>query len=127
MSGRSLYGDEELYKALQNIAVVVKSPENSQVEAMMATRSVDLVIVEISKENPAEVELIKRIKKQFPDTIIIVIDGNGDREVISQAFSYGAKDAFHKPYNRALIVERVQALLNRMSWGWKWQPEIVAE
>lgn len=115
MSGRSLYGDEELYKALQNIAVVVKSPENTQVESMMATRPVDLVIFEVPKENPAEVELIKHLKQQFPDTVIIVVDGNADRKVIAQAFSYRAKDAFRKPYNRALIVERVEAILNRMS------------
>lgn len=49
------------------------------------------------------------MKKQFLDPIIIVIDGDGDWEVISQAFSY------RKPYKRALIVERVKALLNRMA------------
>lgn len=115
MSGRSLSSDETLDRALQKIAVVVKNPENSQVESMMATRPVDLLIFEITKEPPAELELIKRIKKQFPNTVIIVIDGDADREVIAQAFAYGAKDAFRKPYKRALIVERVKALLNRMS------------
>ena len=115
MSGYSLSGDKELYKALQNIAVVMKSSENSQVESIMTKRPVELAIIEISQEHPAEVDLIKRMKKQFPNTIIIVIDGDQDREVIAQAFSYGAKDAFRKPYKRALIVERVQALLSRMS------------
>jgi PleD family two-component response regulator len=71
------------------------------------------VIIEISEENSAELELIKRIKDQFPDTVIILIDGDDGREVIARAFSYGVKDAFRKPYNYALIVERVQALLSR--------------
>ncbi len=115
MSGRSLSGDEELYRALQKIAVVVRSPDNTQVESIMTKRPVDLVIFEVSKENPAEVELIKHIKHRFPDTVIIVIDGDGDLEVIARAFSYDTKDAFRKPYNRALIVERVKALLSRMS------------
>ena len=115
MSGRSLSDDEELYAALQKIAVVVKSEANSQVEAIMIKRPVDLVIVEVSKEHPAEVDLITRIKKQFPSTVIIVVDGDQDHEVIAKAFSYGAKDVFRKPYDRALIVERVKALLSRMS------------
>ena len=115
LSGDSLCGDEELYEALQHIAVVVKNPENSQVESIMATRPVDLVLFEISQERPAEIDLITRIKHQFPDTVIIVIDGDAGQEVISQAFAYGAKDAFRKPYDWALIVERVQALLKRMT------------
>ncbi len=115
MSGRSLFDDEVLGEALQKIAVVVKSSEKSQIESIMAKKPVDLVIFEISQEHPAEVDLIKRMKKQFPDTIIIVVDGDGDREVIAKAFSYGAKDAFRKPYKRDLMVERVQALLSRMS------------
>lgn len=109
MSGCSLSSDEALYKALQKIATVVKSLENIQVEAIMVKRLVDLAIIEISKENPTEVELIKRMKKQFPDTIIVV-DGDQDREVIAKAFSYGAKDVFRKPYDRALLVERVKVL-----------------
>ena len=115
LSGDSLCGDEELYEALQHIAVVVKNPENSQVESIMATRPVDLVLFEISQERPAEIDLITRIKHQFPDTVIIAIDGGADREVIAQAFAYGAKDAFREPYDWALIVERVQALLKRMT------------
>ena len=115
MSGYSLSGDEELYEALQKIAVVVRSSENSQVESIMATRPVELAIIEISQEHPTEVKLIKHIKHQFPNTIIIVLDGDQDREVIARAFSYGAKDAFRKPYKRDLIVERVKVLLNRMS------------
>jgi PleD family two-component response regulator len=70
---------------------------------------------EISQEHPTEVDLIKHMSAQFPDTVIIVVDGDADREVIARAFSYGVKDAFRKPYNRALIVGRVKALLSRKS------------
>jgi DNA-binding response OmpR family regulator len=73
------------------------------------------VLFEISKERSADVDLIMRIKQQFPDTIIIAIDGGRNQEVIAQAFSYGAKDAFRKPYKQALMVERVQALLSHAS------------
>ena len=115
MSSRSLTGNEELYEALQKIVVVVKNSENRQLESIMVTKPVDLVIFEVSKEVPAQVDLIKHLKKRSPNTIIIVVDGDEDRGVIPKAFSYGTKDAFRRPYNRTLIVERVQTLLSRMS------------
>ena len=117
ISGHSLACDEMFCAALQKIAEVVKTSENSQIEAIMATRPVDLVIIEISKENPIEVELIKEMKTQYPHTVFILIDGDKNREVIARAFSYGAKDAFRQPYNRALVTERVKALLDRKDIG----------
>ena len=115
ISGHSLSFDEELYGALQKIVTVLKISDNHWLEALLAYKPVDLVIIEISKENSADLELIKRIKNQFPNTVIILIDGDNSREVIARAFSYGVKDAFRKPYDYALIVERVQSLLSRMS------------
>jgi PleD family two-component response regulator len=113
ISGHSLSFDEELYGALQKIATVLKISDNHWIESLLAYNPVDLVIIEISEENSAELELIKRIKDQFPNTVIILIDGSENREVIARAFSYGVKDAFRKPYNRDLIVERVKTLLNQ--------------
>lgn len=113
ISGHALSFDEELSGALQKIAVVLKLSDNHWIESFIINNPVDLVIIEISEENSAELELIKRIKNQFPNIIIILIDGDEDRELIARAFSYGVKDAFRKPYNYTLIVERVQALLSQ--------------
>lgn len=115
ISGHSLSFDKELYGALQKIVTVVKISDNHWLEAFLAYKPVDLVMIEISEENSVDLELIKRIKNQFPDIVIILIDGDNDREVIAKAFSYGVKDAFRKPYHYALIVERVQALLSHIS------------
>lgn len=114
LSGHSISSDEELYAALQEIATVVKISDNYRLESLMTHNSVDLVMIEISEENSADLELIKRMKSRFPNTVIILIDGGEDREVIARAFSYGVKDAFRKPYNRALMVERAKVLLSYM-------------
>ncbi len=113
ISGHSLSFDEELYAALQKIAAVLKISDNHWLESLMIHNPVDLVIIEILEENSAELELIKRINDQFPNTVIILIDGDENREVIARAFSYGVKDAFRTPYKRDLIVERVKMLLNQ--------------
>lgn len=41
-------------------------------------------------------------------------NGNGNREMISKSFSYGANDALRSLYKRYLIVERVKAILGKM-------------
>jgi response regulator RpfG family c-di-GMP phosphodiesterase len=52
-------------------------------------------------------KIIKRMKNHVPNIVIILIDGHGNRDVIARVFSYGIQDAFRRPYNRVLMVERV--------------------
>mgnify|MGYP001088952571 CR=1 FL=1 len=113
VSGSTVAIDEELVDELQKSAKVLKNTDNNQVEAIISERKVDLILFEISKDHFSEVEIIKSVKTRFPNIEILLINGNQDRELTAKAFSYGAKDAFRKPYKSPLIVERVNALLGR--------------
>ncbi len=113
VSGPTVAIDEELVDELQKSAKVLKNTDNNQVEAIISERKVDLILLEISKDHSSEVEIIKNVKSRYPNIEIILIDGNKDRELTAKAFSYGAKDAFRKPYKSPLIVERVNAILGR--------------
>lgn len=110
ISGPTITKDEDLVNKLTKIAGVLRNAQNSKIEAILRKHEVDLIIVEILKESASELKLIKKIKSGFPSVAIILIDG--DRELMAQAFSYGAKDAFRKPYNSSLVAERVKAI-----WG----------
>ena len=66
----------------------------------------------MAKENLSDIDLIKNIKSKFPEILILLINGNGNRNLIAQAFAFGVKDAFRKPYRYDLIEERVKGLLN---------------
>jgi len=110
ISGPTIAIDEELESELGKSAAVLKNLDNSQLGTILTNQNVDLILLEIQNDNPAEIELIEDIKSQFPDIEIILIDGNGDREVIGQAFVHGVKDAFRKPYKSALIAERLNEL-----------------
>lgn len=111
LSGPSIAHDEELKGALEEFAVVLTSDDNSQIEAILRDNKVNLIILEISNANLHEIEVIKIVKTKFPDTEIILVDGNGDQELIAQAFAFGVKDAFRKSYKTSLIVERANTLL----------------
>lgn len=111
LSGPTIAHDEKLKEELEEFAVVVMRDDNSQIESILGENKVDLIILEISNANLHEIEVIKIVITKFPDTEIILVDGNGDQELIAQAFAFGVKDAFRRPYKRDLIAERVNALL----------------
>lgn len=111
VSGPTIAYDEKLKDELGKFAVVLTSDDNSQIESILNDNKIDLIILEISNANLHEIEVIKSVKKKFPETEIILVDGDGDQELIAQAFAYGAKDSFRKPCKGILIVERAKALL----------------
>ncbi|MFQ5709434.1 MAG: hypothetical protein ACE5HO_18405 [bacterium] len=109
VSGPTIAADEDLINKLQKIAVVLKNPQNSRIESILENQRVDLILFELLRETASETKMVKKIKKLFPNTAIVLIDG--DRELLAEALSCGAKDAFRKPYKSSLIVERVKAIL----------------
>ena len=113
ISGPTITKDEDLVNKLTKIAEVLRNSQNSRIEAILKKHEVDLILVEILKEAASELKLIKNIKRGFPGVAIILIDG--DRELIAQAFSYGAKDTFRKPYKTSLVAERVKAVLGGLN------------
>ncbi len=94
--------------------MVLKNSDNCLIESIMRNSKVDLILLEISQDGPSEVEIIKNINIQYPNIKIILINGNGNREVVSRSFSYGVNDVFRLPYKRYLIVERTKAIINKM-------------
>jgi len=115
LSGPTANNDKELIAELQINTLVLKNSDNKQIESILKAHKINLILFEINKNNHSEIELIKNIKNQFPKIPIILIDGNGDREVMVKAFDYGVKDAFKKPYKFNLISERVSALLRHQN------------
>ncbi len=111
LSGPTVATDEFLAGELEKTAVVLRNFDNSGIESIIGKQKVELILFEILKEKASELEIIKKIKIGFPNVEIVLIDGDGDRELLAEAFSYGIKDAFRKPYKCSLIIERVNALL----------------
>lgn len=114
ISGPTVATDEKLGVELQKSTMVLKNKNNNQVESIIKKKSIALIILEITKKGGlTEVEIIKNIKNLHPNIEIILVNGNGDREVTATAFANGAKDAFRMPYSVSLIVERVNAILGQ--------------
>ncbi len=92
--------------------MILTNTENALTRSIVGSETVDLILFEISKNNASELKIIKKIKTDFPEMTILLIDGNGDSELTAEAFSCGVRDAFRKPYKGSLIAERVNAILS---------------
>ena len=83
---------------------------NEDLETIVAAEELNLLVLEIGPDWHADLEIIRRLLLQHPGLCVIVIDGNSSDEAILKAFHYGAMDFFAKPYNKELLVERIEAL-----------------
>ena len=111
VSGPTIANDLELIDGLKKLSDVLLNFDNRQIETIITDTVSDIILLELSKNCGFEVEMIKRIVGRFPNIEIVLIDGNGDCELMARAFAYGARDAFRKPYKTDLLLERVLALL----------------
>lgn len=111
VSGPTIVQDADLVSGLQKDAIVVSNSDNSQVPSLLAGAGVDILLLEIPARHSGELELVRAITRKYPALDILILDESGDSERVAQAFAYGIKDAFRRPYKRELIVERVRAFL----------------
>lgn len=111
ISGPTIAIDPQLGAELKKNAIVLKNSDNHKIFSILNNKEVDLILFEAVNEYLADIDLIRKIKANFPGIIILLIDGNGNRNLIAQGFAFGVKDAFRKPYRYDLIEERVKGLL----------------
>jgi PleD family two-component response regulator len=112
ISGPTIARDPQLGNEIQKNAIVLKISDNREIFPILKNRKVELILLEIINEYLSDIDLIKNIKSKFPEILIVLIDGNGNRNLIAKAFEYGVKDAFKSPLRYDLIEERVRGLLN---------------
>ncbi len=110
IAGESIAGDADLTSAVSQIAGTIVQGNPSAVEqTLQRMPGIRLVLLEITRMD-FDAGLLQRLRRNFPEVQIVLINGSGDRDLLAQAFSLGVKDAFPLPLNRDLLVERVAVL-----------------
>jgi YesN/AraC family two-component response regulator len=87
---------------------VIGEAENGKaaLEALKTVRP-DLLITDIRMNEMNGLEMIKRLRAQYPDLYILILSGYADFEYAKQAIKFGISDYLLKPIDR---VELMQAL-----------------
>lgn len=107
--GPTLYKDKELQRKLRQSYSLITEQDETQIEKMLKSHKVDLLLMELENDKTEIVDLINDTKVRLPGIQIVVINGN--QSLISKAFQNGVKDAFRKPYKVELVLERISILI----------------
>lgn len=75
-------------------------------------RFYNVALLDIRMPAKSGIELIPDIKKQSPDTKIIIMTGHAEKETVIQALRLGASDFIEKPFNREYLFHTVKRSLD---------------
>lgn len=115
ISGPAIAADEELIHEIEKTATASTNFDNQRLITIIAEKQVDLLLLEVPRCTLSQIQIIAQIRRRYPNLPILLVDGNGDRELIAAALGNGVNDAFRKPYKICLIVERVRTFLNDLA------------
>lgn len=73
----------------------------------------NVLIMTIDEEmNNEGLELLRRIKSQYPELLVLILTSISKREFFAKCIAEGALDYILKPYDDYVLLQRVQKLLN---------------
>lgn len=105
---------ESLAKVLQRENFRTYLAANAgEAEVILANESVDLVLTDFMMPNRSGIELLRLIKRQEPDTAVLLITGHATVERAVEAMKEGAADFITKPFKRDDILHRIYRALEQ--------------
>ncbi len=88
---------------------VVSAASAQQAFSLLQLRAYDLVITDLRMPGLSGIEVLKQVKSQYPETIVIVLTAFGTVETAVEAMKFGAYDFLTKPVHPdelSLVVAR---------------------
>jgi len=81
----------------KHLVYTVEKP--SEALAILKTKQIDIMISDIRLPEMDGLELLKKVKSDFPDIEIIMISSHAEMDTVIEAMRLGAFDFFKKPFN----------------------------
>lgn len=86
-------------------------------DLMSSSDDVDLIILDIMMPGINGLEVLKEIKKKYPEVKIIILTGYSSKDVVIKALKEHADDYLEKPINIDKTKEIIESLLDRKQFG----------
>jgi len=110
-----LIADDDMYirtlakKTLQRCGAVFEIGEGQQVLEAYKTHNPDLVLLDIHLPGLSGVEVLNQLKEIDPKANVIMLSADSSLENIHYTKQHGAKGFLAKPFNKARLLEFVEA------------------
>lgn len=119
MSKGILIVDDAAFMRMMIKDVLTKNGYNVIGEAENGARAIekynelgpDLVIMDITMPEVDGIQAVKEIKKQNPDSKIIMCSAMGQQAMVIEAIQAGAKDFIVKPFQPERVIEAVKKVI----------------
>ena len=75
---------------------------------------IDILILDVRLKDRNGLEILKKVKKIYPDLEVIIITGHGDMDTVIQSMRLGAIDFLNKPFQHAdvkIAIERTSKFI----------------
>lgn len=108
------YLRKQIYWALKDSYKLFEAEDGKETLQVMNKNSVDLVLLDLHlppRENTSSegIKILREIKKNYPEVIIIVMTGDNEKKTALEAINLGAYDYFSKPFD----LEEMKIILKR--------------
>lgn len=90
---------------------VLTASSASQAVALVSSERPDIVLLDYMMPGMDGAEALKEIKRNFPDTSVIILTGRGSEQIAVELMKAGAADYIRKPFLNQDLLERVERVL----------------
>ncbi len=98
-------GPRESLKMILKSLYRIESAENGMdAIGILQEKKVDLVTVDIRMPGPSGIDVLRKIKEQWPSVEVLIVTGYGTLRTAMDAIHYGAFDYLLKPFDIEEIV-----------------------
>ncbi len=91
---------------------VLSANNGEQCLQMVAEHQPALVLLDYMMPVMNGLEALRQIRRDYPDTYVVMFTGKGDEEVAVELMRAGAADYLRKPFSRGHLVKRIDTVLS---------------
>jgi response regulator RpfG family c-di-GMP phosphodiesterase len=112
--------DESAVRGILSVSLSRKyhciTAENAE-DAMhvLASSPVDLVLADIHLPGASGINLCQAVRMQYPDTVVVMVTGEGNIDYAIQASREGAFDYIRKPFTISSLIQSVERALGHQA------------
>ena len=87
----------------------------SVAEAMtvLEKKPIDVIVSDIRMPTETGLDLLRKVRAQFPDVQVIILTGYGQLDTAMKAVEYGAFAYLEKPFDNNVMLDKVRACMQR--------------
>ena len=115
LAGRLVSNDWDLIRNLRSKYLVTLVDKVDSLARRSMLKEIQILVLDCSRNADTALECLSRLKQEFPNLCMVLVDGGLTQMQIATAFTEGVTDYFASPYDVLLLVERMDSLCARFT------------